>query len=169
MRIAPAERRSSSSHTADGLEISIPAKRNVFLFLFLSAWLAGWASGEFSAARQLLSTASHALDLFLAAWLVAWTLGGGFALYTWYWMLAGRELVLLRADALVSRRQLWGLGRSNEYDLQHVKNLRVAPMSWSSHDWTATMQFWGIGGGPMAFDYGSQTVRLAAGLDEAEA
>jgi hypothetical protein len=31
------------------------------------------------------------------------------------------------------------------------------------------MQFWGIGGGPIAFDYGSQTVRIGSGLDEAEA
>lgn len=31
------------------------------------------------------------------------------------------------------------------------------------------MQFWGIGGGPIAFDYGSGTVRFGNSLDEAEA
>jgi hypothetical protein len=31
------------------------------------------------------------------------------------------------------------------------------------------MQCWGPGGGRFAFDYGAQTVRLAGGIDEAEA
>ena len=169
MRIAPPARRSSSRQTPEGLEISIPAKRNIFLMLFLGAWLVGWCFGEMSAARELLSGKAGATDLFLAAWLVAWTLGGGFALYAWLWMFKGREVVILRPNALVSKRDLWGLGRSKEYDLQHTKNLRVAPLSWNPHDWSAGMQFWGIGGGPIAFDYGSRTVRIGSGVDESEA
>ena len=121
MKIAPPDRRSSSRQTPEGLEVSIPAKRNIFLMLFLAAWLVGWAFGEIFAARELLLGKHDASDLFLGAWLVAWTLGGGFALYTWLWMLNGRELVVLRPDVLVSRRDLWGFGRSREYDLQHAR------------------------------------------------
>jgi hypothetical protein len=41
---------------------------------------------------------------------------------------------------------LWGLGRSKEYDLQHTKNLRVAPISWNPQRLNAAMQFgnWGV-------------------------
>jgi hypothetical protein len=31
------------------------------------------------------------------------------------------------------------------------------------------MQFWGIGGGPVTFDYGARTFRFGASVDEAEA
>jgi hypothetical protein len=169
MKIAPPARRSSSRQTPEGLEISIPAKRNIFILLFLAAWLVGWGVGEVSAARELLFGRADTPVLFLGGWLIAWTLGGGVALYTWLWTLKGREMVILRPDTIVSKSDLWGLGRSKEYDLQHTKNLRVAPISWNPHDWGAAMQFWGIGGGPIAFDYGSQTVRIGSGLDEAEA
>jgi len=169
MRITPPTRRSSSRQTSDGVQISLPAKRNIFLMLFLAAWLVGWCFGEVFATRELLFGRNEEPILFLGAWLVGWTIGGGFALYSWCWMLRGREVIALRTDTLVTRRDLWGLGRSREYDLLHVKNLRVAPMTWNPYDWSGGMQFWGLGGGPIAFDYGSRTVRFGSGLDEPEA
>jgi hypothetical protein len=55
----------------------------------------------------------------------------------------------------------------NEYDLQKVSNLRVTA-SWSRPEWSP-MQPRGNVAGPIAFDYGSKTVRFAASVDEAEA
>jgi hypothetical protein len=169
MRIAPPGRRSSTRETSEGFEISIPAKRNILLMLFLAAWLVGWCFGEVFAAHELFLGTDNAPVMFLGAWLIGWTLGGGFALYAWLWMLRGREVVVLRLDTLLTKRDLWGVGRSKEYDLGHIKSVRVAPLSWNPYDWSGAMQFWGIGGGPIAFDYGSQTVRLGSGVDEAEA
>ena len=137
--------------------------------LFLSAWLVGWCFGEVFATRELLFGSDEAPALFLGAWLVGWTIGGGFALFTWLWMLRGREVVVLRPHSLTTKRDVWGLGRPKEYDLLHVKNLRVAPISWNPYDWGGATQFWGVGGGPIAFDYGSRTVRFGSGVDEAEA
>jgi hypothetical protein len=154
---------------AEGLEISIPAKRNVFVMLFLAAWLVGWGFGEVFAARELLVGGDDTPDLFLSAWLVGWTLGGGSALYVCLWMFRGREVLVLSPHTLTTRREVFGLGRSKEYDLHHIRNLRVAPVSWNPYDWTGGMSFWGVGGGPIAFDYGSSTVRLAGNLEEAEA
>ena len=72
-------------------------------------------------------------------------------------------------DVLALRRDVWGFGRTREYDLSHVSSLRVAPAAWNPYDWSGAMQFWGIGGGPVAFDYGSRTFRFGASVDEAEA
>jgi hypothetical protein len=169
MRVAPPERRSSTVETPEGLVVSIPVRRNILVILLLSAWLTGWAFAEVSLARELFLGRDDAPSLFLGAGLIAWTIGGGLALYGWCWMLKGREVLVLRSDALVSRRAVWALGRTKEYDVQHVKNLRVAPLSWSPYDPSGAMQFWGMAGGPIAFDYGAQTVRMAIGVDEAEA
>lgn len=169
MRVTPPGRRSSSRDTTGGLEISIPAKRNIFTLVFLSAWLVGWGFGEVFATRELLFGSLHTPDLFLGAWLIAWTAGGAFAIYGWLWMINGREVVVLRADALVVKRNLWALRTSREYDLHHTKNLRVAPASWNPYEWSGAMLFWGVGAGPIAFDYGSRTVRIGSGLEESEA
>jgi hypothetical protein len=168
VRIPPPGRRSTSRQTSDGLEICIPAKRNVFLLLFLSAWLVGWSFGEVMVLRELLFGEGDAPDLFLAVWLTMWSLGGGFAIYAWLRMLAGRELVRLGGGVLAIRNEVLGVGRTKEYDLVHVKNLRVEPIALFSMDMSGALRFWGVGGGPLAFDYGSKTVRLAAGLNDAE-
>jgi len=168
MVIAPAARRSSLKDGPDGLELVIPAKRNLFLMLFLLAWLGGWAFGEVSALKELRSGAG-APKAFLAFWLVGWTLGGGFAASVWLWMLAGRERILLRSGILAVRREVFGLGWTREYDLAQVRNLRVSAESDNRAGWGATGRFWGFSGGPVAFDYGASTVRCAASVDEPEA
>jgi hypothetical protein len=70
---------------------------------------------------------------------------------------------------LAIRRELFRLGWSREYELAHVRNLRVAPVGWNPYDWSTAMQFWGFGGGLIAFDYGSKTVRVGTSVEEAEA
>ena len=169
VRIPPPGRRSTSRHTSDGLEISIPAKRNIFLVLFLSAWLAGWAFGEVMGARELLFGEDNAPALFLAVWFTLWTFGGGVAIYTWLRMVAGRDLIVLGSGVLAIKSEIFGVGRRKEYDVAHIKNLRLEPPTVFPTDMSGALRFWGVAGGPIAFDYGSKTVRFAAGLDDAEA
>ena len=158
------------SETHEGLEIEIPAKRNLFLVAFLSFWLCGWAFGEVSVSRQLLdSKFSESPDLFLIAWLGMWTIGGAFAVYAWTWMLLGKERIVLGSATLAIVRDVAGYKRRKEYDLAHISNLHVAADRMSMFDPSASMQFWGISGGLITFDYGSKTFRVGASLDEAEA
>src|SRR5882762_1075811 len=100
MVMAPTTRRSSLKDGPEGLEVVVPAKRNLFVMLFLLAWLGGWAFGEVSALRELISGAAGGPKAFMAFWLVGWTIGGGLAVFAWLWMLAGRERILLRPGIL---------------------------------------------------------------------
>lgn len=169
MRVALPGRRSTVRNTADGLEVVIPANRNAFILLFLSAWLVGWAFGEVSAAQEVLSGRAGGASLFLVAWLAMWTVGGGWAIYTWLWMAAGKEIVSLRPGELCLKRDTFGLGRTHEYDLAQVKELRVSPQVADPFGWSGGMRFWGLGGGLVAFDYGAKTFRFGGSVDEAEA
>ena len=112
----------------------MPAKRNVFVMLFLLAWLGGWAAGEVGALKGLLSGTDGAKP-FLLVWLAGWTFAGGFAALTWLWMLAGRERILLRPRTLAVRREVFGVGRTREYDLAHVRNLRVSTGGYDPYGW----------------------------------
>jgi hypothetical protein len=166
VRVIPTKRRSSVRQFSEGLEITIPARRNIFITLFLGAWLVGWCCGEVSAACALLAGDEIAPMLFLSAWLIMWTIGGGCALYAWLWMVTGKEMVWLGSDALAIKRDVVGFGRLREYELTHIVNLRTSVAVWNQVNWTTPMQF---GGGVIAFDYGADTVRFGASIDEAEA
>ncbi len=162
--------RSRVSDTPAGLQIIIPAKKNWFLILFSGFWMIGWAFGEVFVLLQLVTGETPLFaNLFLLAWLGAWTVAGAFIGYSWLWMIFGFERVLLRPGTLLIKRDLFGFGRNREHDLSHVKNLRVAPLIFNPFDFTSALQFWGIGGGIVAFDYGAKTFRFGASLDEAEA
>jgi hypothetical protein len=168
--VTPGKPRSTVVDTPEGLVLSIPTKRNWFLLVFLPAWLVGWAVGWGAAFSQLISSSSKGPpELFLVAWLVAWTAGGVFAIWALAWSLAGREVVTLRPHELVIARKVLGFGRARQYAISHVVNLRLAPEGYNPFDFRSGMRFWGLGGGPIAFDYGASTVRFGAALEEAEA
>jgi hypothetical protein len=168
MKVRPAGRRSSIRHVGDGIVITIPAKCNFFRLVFLGAWLVGWGFGEFMAASMLITAPHDGAKLFIGAWLVAWTVGGGFAVYTWLWMAAGKEIIFAGPEFLAIKRDVMGFGRLKEYDWTHVARLRSSMPIWNPYVWNSGLQFWGVSGGTVAFDYGAKTVRFGASLDDAE-
>ncbi len=169
MIVSPAKRRSIVREVCDGVEITIPAKWNIFLMLFLAAWLVGWGFGEFTVVNILINGPGNAPQLFLGAWLFMWTIGGGFALYMWLWMTVGKEIIHAGQELLAIKRDVLGFGRLMEYEWTHVFNLRASVQVWNPFAWNAGMQFWGVSGGAIAFDHGATTIRFGVALDEAEA
>lgn len=171
MKIQPAQARSTVSDEPGGLRIIMPVKRNWFLILFTGFWLCGWAVAESVVPvvlyQQVRAGTLGLESLFLLAWLGCWTVGGGFAIYAWLWNMAGKEVVFLNGMSLIVRREIYGFGRSKEFDLAHLRDLRCSPQGYGP--WNASSNGWGISGGNIAFDYGARTYRFGTGLDEAEA
>ena len=159
--VAPAPPRSVVSDEPGALRIEIPVKRNAFGTIFLTFWLGGWACGEYFAANQIVRTKTPFSNLFLLFWLGMWTAFGVFAIWSWAWMLAGREIVRLGNGVLAIRKDIAGLGRTKEYSLSEVRDLRVSPPVYQGR---RSM----IPDGTIVFDYGAKTYRFAQGIDEAE-
>lgn len=171
MHVEPQAPRFHVEATADGLRAVIPARRNWFVVLFLTAWLGGWAFGEISAASELLRDSDKAQPGFLAFWLIGWTLGGAFAATAVVWQVAGREVLSINSDTLLHRAEAFGLGWSRSYRASEVRNFRST--DYASNTFT-NQRTWlppitGSGFGPVAFDYGARTIRMAPSLEEAEA
>jgi hypothetical protein len=148
--------------------INIPAAKNWFLILFVGFWLCGWAFGEFSVIHILATGKTPGgASLFMFGWLGAWTVGGSVAIWFWLWSLAGHEIVSLTPTSLAVRRDILGFGRSREYDLPSVKNVRIDNTALNSR----YIQGFSLmpEGGTIAFDYGAKTFRFGGGVDEAEA
>jgi hypothetical protein len=160
--------RATISSGFDGLEIVIPARRNWFAVIFLLAWLGGWFFGEASAIQSLLT---HGLETqgFLVFWLIGWSVGGIAAAIAWSWNVAGKEVVKVGRGMLTYQRAIGPLKLTRQYDLNHVKELRVSPLGLATSRQRNGFNTLGLPGGPIAFDYGAKTINIGSGVDEAEA
>lgn len=171
MHVEPESPRYSLETTADGLKAVIPARRNWLVILFLCAWLVGWALGEIQAIKELFAPSEKSPTLFLMAWLAGWTIGGAYAFAAVIWQLAGIEIISIDGTTLRHRIEALGIGRTRAYKASEVKDLRAT--EYSTNPFTNQAAFFppliGSGFGPVAFDYGARTLRLAPALEEAEA
>ena len=186
--IQPPKERHTVQDDGATLRISIPSRKNTLYLIFIGFWLAGWAVGEiFVGGMVIAGIISLLFDMpaiagveatglagggvFILAWLVLWTVGGGFALYGFFWQLVGKEIVTVSYEGIITQRAVLRLGRKKEYLATHIKELRVSPLAPypSMFGWNRMGQLWGMTGGLLAFDYGAQTFRFGAGVDEAEA
>jgi hypothetical protein len=151
--------------------VVIPARRNWLILLFLVAWLGGWIMGEVTVSKQLLNIADRTPVAFLSFWLVGWTIGGIFVMGAVVWQLAGREVITVNSSSLLYRVEAFGLGRSRSFQTSEVKNFRSTEYAASPfmNQRTLLPPLVGAGYGPVAFDYGARTFRIAPSLDEAEA
>jgi hypothetical protein len=181
--------RATLTESPDGLLISIPAKKNWPVILFLGFWLTGWLLGEVTVIFHMLQVhLSHrtnviapgtnltahtpmnvSVSLFLLVWLAGWTIGGAFAIATWLWNIAGFEKVLVGPSTLTTRREVLGIGPSKEYELGSVSNLRVNMGASNVYFGRSSFQIFSGNSGTIAFDYGAKTFHFGMGLDEAEA
>lgn len=171
MFVKPPGPRHTTTEQADGVVIRIPSKRNIFIIGFLTLWLCGWLAGEVGAPIGLFTAARNdpGAVAFMVVWLCLWTVGGAFTIYTWLWQIKGCEVVTVSPTALSIKREIFGYGRTRQYDPVEIRQLRVAPLTYNPFDFRGSMAFWGVGGGALAFDYGFKTFRFGAGVDEAEA
>ena len=170
MKVEPSQARFRWDDQMGHLRLTLPARRNWPMLVFLSAWLVGWAFGEFTVPTQFFGKSGRTgIDLFTAAWLVMWTIGGAFAMYVWLWNLVGREVIDIDSESLRIKREVVRWGRVRDFTLNHVRALRVAPVTFNPMDFSNGLRFWGVGGGAIAFDYGAKTYRFGGALDEAEA
>lgn len=171
MRVEPAKPRFLISRSGTALTVSVPARRNWFVLIFLTAWLGGWTVGGAAAVGQLLRPDPGPDRAFMLFWLIGWLCGEIYAIAIVVWQLAGREELAFVGSSLRHRVAAAGLGRSREFDGAEIKDLRAAPQL--SNPWMDQTRWmppvFGAGHGAIAFDYGAKTYRIGAALDEAEA
>jgi len=167
VKVEPPKHRATVLEEPGGLRIVIPVKRSWALVAFLSLWLCGWAVGEIAVPVAYARGGGSAL--FLVLWLSLWTVGGVYVMYVWLWIVAGQELVYVDGVSLVITHRTLVFSRSRAYDFSQVCDLRASPVGFDPWDSSSSLQWWGIGGGTAAFDYGAGTYRFGGRLSEAEA
>ena len=153
----------------EGLEIVIPAGRNVFVVVFLGVWLAGWFMGEMNVLAQIRSGRMGQPGAFVIFWLLFWTAGGLVAVYVWLWRLVGKERILMGTSTLRMTHDILGFGRTRVYELRKIARFQVVPPSVGSGNRDVAARLSGLAGGAIEFEYERRAIRFGFSLDEAEA
>jgi len=169
MPITPPEPRHTVEDTGDGLRFYIPPPRHWYVLLFLILWLFVWVGIGSQFVFGAFFRTTTGLDWFHVIWSVGWFLGTGYVIFTVAWMLVGVEVIDVSPQGIQARRQVFGLGRTRDYDGNHIRQLRASPMNYSAFNRSQSFESLGLAGGQIAFDYGAKTVRFGGGIDEAEA
>lgn len=153
-------------HNGNDFRIIIPSKKNWLIIIFMIAWLGGWLMGELSVLRVIIAGEVVA---FLVFWLIGWTAGGCFALLTVLWMLFGKEVIYSERATLVIEKKILGIKKSREYDINNVRNIRIVEKDTSIFTRRRGLEFYGVSGGLLNFDYGMKTIQFGINIDVAEA
>jgi hypothetical protein len=150
---------------ANGEQIRIKARRQVFAMLFSLVWLAIWTAAGVAVISQLATN----FQLLLAVWLCGWALGWIVVAGALAWMLTGSEtLRIVGADLEVAQHAL-GWSRRWLYQGSRVRNLRVSNQPGWPYRHQIQIPFLTLGrSGSVKFDYGPRTIYVAPGLDDAE-
>ncbi|MBW0002346.1 MAG: hypothetical protein JO216_02560 [Hyphomicrobiales bacterium] len=150
-------------------QISLKPPRNSLTTLFLLAWLGGWTYGGIMAAKQLTST----FQLFVAFWLVAWAVAWLWAGASLAWQFSGREILRVVGSDLEVIYTVLGFSKRMLFRGADIRDFTVNsnpyPDQYRGINRGIGLPF-GAGNktGCLKFNYGSRTVYLGAGHDEAE-
>src|SRR6185295_17544988 len=101
--------------------------------------------------------------------LAIFTAAGGFVLWRWLWCVRGRETFLVGRDALLARREIWGIGRSRRFDLEKTRSVKAALLKYRILYPSWGRMFVGQGEGEIVINYAGRTYAYGKGLEVAEA
>jgi len=170
--VKPFSGKAQIKETLNGFKIEIPAPRNWFVIIFMTAWLGGWVMGWGFAFTSLFSGFNKpgGVNFFLMFWLVGWTVGGVFVIKTLVWMVFGKEIIhighgkleISRTGDLLNSKKLYDLKEAKSFEVQKSTAFNYLDKSTHVNPFNASSI------GTMQFDYGLKTIRFGIGIDEAE-
>lgn len=163
---------SSTTRKAGVLRVTIPAlypwSTLVFLFFWLILWTIVGVAALVSLLVKLMGGDRDGSTLFLAVWLVFWVVGEVYAVRMLFWGLFGREYIIVSLTGLEHRKTCLGMSRSRSYQVSSISRFRTARAvsnkvrSEADDDPVPDSS-------SISFDYGSKSVIMASGMDDAEA
>lgn len=167
MRVRAEEGNAVVSYEGDKKIITIPTTGSIPVILFMCFWLCGWVFGMFMGIGMLFNGGPAP---FMIIWLTGWTIGGGHAIFTVLWLIAGKEIIEIDRSQIAIRKEVLFLKFSKEYDVKSIKNIRVVDVVDSGYRRRQTPRKQRFkNGGLIHFDYGMKTINFGTNIESAEA
>jgi|SRR6185369_11156350 hypothetical protein len=155
-----------------GLRINVPVQSEQYRTLLNLVWVLVWAAGEVAIVFFILAglNAPESVPFPLAGlFLAAFTVAGGVVLWRLLWRVGGRESFLVAREALLARREIWGIGRSRRFDHGKTRSVNAARLKDRVLDSSWGRMFIGQGEGEIVIHHAGRTYAYGKGLEIAEA
>jgi hypothetical protein len=171
MPVNPPEPRHTIADDGETLRITIPSPKRKYPILASGFGLVWVIVFLVLFSPPLFNAGFDGESWFPIVWTTMVISISAYAIVILLWLLFGVEVIRVDNASIKTRRQVFGLGRTREYDGDHIRQLRAAPIVYATTGYrnSFTWEYLGLAGGQIAFDYGAKTVRFGSGLDEAEA
>lgn len=168
--VEPGKGRAVIEQDGTGLRITIPARTYFFTTTISVLFVPFWIFGVLAATYKIVSEPLSFGTAYMAFWLTGWTLGGLWILNVLLWNLAGKEIIELSPTILKRHKQIPFFGRSREYAVASITDLRLSAPRLYQYYYQQDMSFLIFNdAGAISFDYGRETHRLGSSLDQADA
>ncbi|HEY3997675.1 MAG TPA: hypothetical protein VGO93_02340 [Candidatus Xenobia bacterium] len=152
--LTPPKSKAVVQQDAYEVKVTMPSWKHWWPKVFLPIWLMGWVVAAVATSLQAAKEPGAALMAVLTAGVSVC------GLVYWLFMCFGHEVLLVTHHQLWHRYELFGWFYTRVYAAQDIRRLRSVEHTIPWGQWPQ---------GAMAFDWGSKTVRMAAGIDTAEA
>ena len=151
--------------------VTIPARKNWFIVVFLSIWLFVWTIGGGAIVSTIIYTPNEE-SLFLLVWSIGWAIGWIFAVVVLIWQIFGHEEIRFDKLGLKVKKiaifEFWG----KDFSAAHIENFQLHPNAGASvfglMESRNIIGLW-FGQPSIKFAYGARDVNICMGLDQAEA
>ena len=140
------------SSSPDKLSIVVPRRFNVFLFVFIPLWIAGWITLTLKGNRDGQRDSVIGLSFFGIVSVLF--------MYEWLWNLGGKEELEVTSSTLTHRRVLFGIFRTRKYPMERI----AAPHFVASKRRRRSSTPSGLG-----FYYGDRKIRVGDNLTQRDA
>lgn len=169
----PYPSRAIINDNSDGVDIIIPAKKNLFVLVGACAWLfVSFYFGLFVSAN-LLGIGAAGARVFVYIFLSILVIQGIFAVRKLWWNLAGKELIHVAQGVITIQRKGDWFKRTKSYDLAQCTNFCAAEVAMPVYHYnnrTAAMLSKKPNPGTISFTYDVvDTIQFGDYLPEAEA
>ena len=135
-----------------GVFLALPVELSLFAF-FAYLLFKIWISVVF-AHGSLVSKA------FISLFSLIWFALLGRTVFPWFWNLGGRHILVLNDSEITLRQELFGVGWTKVFDVNHVSHWRYVPEQLRNRRSALPSGF--------AFDFAGREVRAGTAMEEAE-
>jgi len=171
----PYHSRAIINPTYNGMEITIPPKKDTFVPAFLIAAFVGFLLLEFFDPNHVFHSAENGRpDVDLMIRLTAIAFGIFLAGALWLWYLSGKEVITFAFGELTIYKER-SITKAKTYTIKEAYNFRAvkekaADLRPSRHGYRRLPRPWKIvNSGTIHFDYGPKIIQFGRELDLAEA
>ena len=149
---------------SEGLRFVIPQKWRWGVFLALPVELSLFAFFAYLLFKIWISVVfahgSLVSKAFISLFSLIWFALLGRTVFPWFWNLGGRHILVLNDSEITLRQELFGVGWTKVFDVNHVSHWRYVPEQLRNRRSALPSGF--------AFDFAGREVRAGTAMEEAE-